>query len=75
MIFNVYSWQGVGVFFMEVVMADLNKVKEIVEMIGLKAEEINDDIVEKVDAYKATLDTETRRELRKVSKNLGFFRV
>ena len=47
-------------------MADLNKVKEIVEKIGLKAEEINDDIVEKVDAYKATLDTETRRELRKV---------
>lgn len=37
---------------MEVVIADLNKVKEIVEMIGLKAEEINDDIVEKVDAYK-----------------------
>ena len=32
-------------------MADLEKVKEIVE---------------KVDAYKATLDTETRRELRKV---------
>lgn len=47
-------------------MADLNKVKEIVEMIGLKAEEINDDIVEKVDAFKANLDTETRRELRKV---------
>lgn len=47
-------------------MADLNKVKEIVEKIGLKAEEINDEIVEKVDAYKATLDTETRRELRKV---------
>ncbi len=47
-------------------MADLNKVKEIVEKIGLKAEEINDDIVEKVDAFKANLDTETRRELRKV---------
>ena len=47
-------------------MADLNKVKEIVEKIGLKAEEINDEIVEKVEAYKATLDTETRRELRKV---------
>ena len=47
-------------------MADLNKVKEIVETIGLKAEEINDEIVEKVEAYKATLDTETRRELRKV---------
>ena len=47
-------------------MADMNKVKEIVEKIGLKAEEINDEIVEKVEAYKATLDTETRRELRKV---------
>ena len=47
-------------------MADLNKVQEIIEKIGLKAEEINDEIVEKVDAYKATLDTETRRELRKV---------
>ncbi len=47
-------------------MAELEKVKEIIEKIGLKAEEINDEIVEKVDAYKATLDTETRRELRKV---------
>ena len=47
-------------------MADLEKVKEIVETIGLKAEEINDEIVEKVEAYKATFDTETRRELRKV---------
>ncbi len=46
-------------------MADKNKVQEIIEKIGLKAEEINDEIVEKVDAYKATLDTETRRELRK----------
>ena len=47
-------------------MADLEKLKEIVETIGLKAEEINDEIVEKVEAYKATFDTETRRELRKV---------
>ena len=47
-------------------MADLEKVKEIVETIGLKAEEINDEIVAKVDAFKANLDTETRRELRKV---------
>lgn len=47
-------------------MTDLEKVKEIVETIGLKAEEINDEIVEKVEAYKANLDTETRRELRKV---------
>ena len=47
-------------------MADLGKVKEIVETIGLKAEEINDEIVEKVEAYKTTLDTKTRRELRKV---------
>ena len=46
-------------------MAETSKVKEIIEKIGLKAEEINDEIVEKVDAYKATLDTETRRELRK----------
>ena len=47
-------------------MADLEKVKEIVETIGLKAEEINDEIVKKVEAYKATLDTETRREHRRV---------
>ena len=47
-------------------MADLEKVKEIVETIGLKAEEINDEIVEKIEAYKASLDTKTRRELRKV---------
>ena len=46
-------------------MADKNKVQEIIEKIGLKAEEINDEIVEKVEAYKSTLDTETRRELRK----------
>lgn len=47
-------------------MADKSKVQEIIEKIGLKAEEINDEIVEKVEAYKAGLDTETRRELRKV---------
>ena len=47
-------------------MANLEKVKENVETIGLKAEEINDEIIEKVEAYKATLDTKTRRELRKV---------
>ena len=47
-------------------MSDFDKVKEIVETIGLKAEEINDEIVAKVDAFKANLDTETRRELRKV---------
>lgn len=47
-------------------MADMNKVKEIVEKIGLKAEEINDDIIAKVDAFKDGLHTETRRELRKV---------
>ena len=47
-------------------MTDFDKVKEIVETIGLKAEEINDEIVEKVEAYKATLDTKTRRKLRKV---------
>ena len=53
-------------------MADLEKVKEIVETIGLKAEEINDEIVEKVEAYKATLDTKTRRELRKVWGLISF---
>ena len=46
-------------------MTDKNKVQEIIEKIGLKAEEINDEIVEKVEAYKTGLDTETRRELRK----------
>lgn len=45
-------------------MTELIKVKEVVEKIGLKAEEVTDDIIEKVSAYKAEMDTQTRRQMR-----------
>lgn len=41
-------------------------LKELVEKLGFKAEELTDDLVEKFTTYKQDLDTETRRELRKV---------
>lgn len=55
---------GQAVFFMEVIMTELIKVKEVVEKIGLKAEEVTDEIIEKVSAYKAEMDTQTRRQMR-----------
>lgn len=44
----------------------MTQVKDMVEKLGLKAEELGDDFAEKVASYKEEMDTETRRELRKV---------
>ena len=40
------------------------EAKAFLDKIGVKVGEITDDIAEKVEAYKATLDTETRRTVR-----------
>lgn len=42
-----------------------DEIKDFLDKIGVKVGEITDDIAEKVEAYKATLDTETRRTVRK----------
>ena len=42
-----------------------DEIKDFLDKIGVKAGEITDDIAEKVEDYKATLDTETRRTVRK----------
>jgi hypothetical protein len=40
------------------------EAKAFLDKIGVKVGEITDDIAEKVEDYKATLDTETRRTVR-----------
>lgn len=40
------------------------EVKEFLEKLGLKVTEITDDLVAKVEAQKALMDTETRRKTR-----------
>lgn len=42
-----------------------DEIKDFLDKIGVKVDEITDDIAEKVEDYKATLDTETRRKVRK----------
>lgn len=42
-----------------------DEAKEIIDKIGVKVEEVTDEIAEKVAEFKAGLDTETRRTLRK----------
>lgn len=42
-----------------------DQVKEFLDKLGIKVEELTDDLAAKVEAYKATLDTETRRTVRK----------
>ena len=42
-----------------------DEIKDFLDKIGVKVGEITDDIAEKVEDYKATLDTETRRTVRK----------
>lgn len=41
------------------------EAKAFLDKIGVKVDELTDDIVAKVEAYKATLDTDTRRTVRK----------
>lgn len=41
------------------------EAKAFLDKIGVKGGEITDDIAEKVEDYKATLDTDTRRTVRK----------
>lgn len=42
-----------------------DQVKEFLDKLGIKVEELTDDLVAKVEDYKSTLDTETRRTVRK----------
>lgn len=41
-----------------------NEVKEWLDKLGVKVEEVTDDLIAKVEAQKALLDTETRRKVR-----------
>lgn len=47
--------------------SDMTKeeAKQILEKLGVKVEELTDELMAKVEAYKATLDTDTRRTVRK----------
>lgn len=40
------------------------KVKDLVERLGLKAEELSDEVIAKIESYKDSLDKETRRQCR-----------
>ena len=40
------------------------EVKEWLDKLGVKAEEVTDDLIAKVEAQKALLDAETRRKMR-----------
>ena len=42
------------------------EAKEILDKVGVKLDEISDEAAEKVAEWKAGLDTETRRKVRKV---------
>lgn len=42
-----------------------DQVEEFLDKLGIKVEELTDDLVAKVEKYKSTLDTETRRTVRK----------
>ncbi len=48
------------------------EVKEWLDKIGVKAEEVTDEIIAKVEAQKALLDTETRRKTRLFWGPVGF---
>ena len=47
--------------------SDMTKeeAKQLLEKLGVKVEELTDELVAKVEAYKAKLDTDTRRTVRK----------
>lgn len=40
------------------------EAKELLDKLGIKVGEVTDEILEKVEDYKAELDTETRRKVR-----------
>ena len=40
------------------------EAKELLDKLGVKVSEISGDVLEKVEAYKSELDTETRRKVR-----------
>ena len=42
------------------------EAKELLDKLGVKVSEISDEVLERVEAYKAELDTETRRKVRGV---------
>lgn len=41
------------------------EAKAFLDKIGVKVDELTDELVAKIETYKATLDTETRRTVRK----------
>lgn len=49
-----------------------NEVKEFLDKLGVKVEEVTDEIVAKVEAQKALLDAETRRKTRLFWGPVGF---
>lgn len=49
-----------------------NEVKEWLDKLGVKVEEVTDDLIAKVEAQKAQLDTETRRKVRLFWGPVGF---
>ena len=49
-----------------------SKVKELLDKLGVKVEEVTDEIVAKVQAQKALLDAETRRKTRLFWGPVGF---
>ena len=48
------------------------EVKEWLDKLGVKVEEVTDDLIAKVEAQKALLDAETRRKTRLVWGLVGF---
>ena len=48
------------------------EVKELLDKLGVKVEEVTDEIVAKVQAQKALLDAETRRKTRLFWGPVGF---
>lgn len=49
-----------------------NEVKEWLDKLGIKVDEVTDDIIAKVESQKALLDAETRRKTRLFWGPVGF---
>lgn len=49
-----------------------NEVKEWLDKLGIKVDEVTDDIIDKVESQKALLDAETRRKTRLFWGPVGF---
>ena len=49
-----------------------SELKELLKQLGARAESVSEQILEKVEAEKAELDTETRRKVRAFWLPVGF---